>query len=83
MPVTFRAAGSARGAEPDAPGYKWLTLSNTTPGALLATIGASITLIALPDVFRGIGIDPGHGSPGGVVGIVNVVRPQGTSHGYR
>src|SRR5689334_11120846 len=38
--------------------YKWVTLSNTTLGMLIATINASILLIALPDIFRGIRIDP-------------------------
>ncbi len=38
--------------------YKWVALSNTTLGVLLATVNASILLIALPDIFRGIGIDP-------------------------
>jgi len=38
--------------------YKWVALSNTTLGALLASINASIMLIALPDVFRGIGVNP-------------------------
>jgi MFS family permease len=38
--------------------YKWVALSNTTLGMLLATINSSILLIALPDIFRGIGINP-------------------------
>src|SRR3954465_14855379 len=38
--------------------YKWIALTNTTLGMLMATINASILLIALPDIFRGIGIDP-------------------------
>jgi MFS family permease len=38
--------------------YKWVVLSNTTVGVLLATINSSILLIALPDIFRGIGINP-------------------------
>ena len=38
--------------------YKWVALTNTTLGMLIATINASILLIALPDIFRGIGIDP-------------------------
>ncbi len=38
--------------------YKWIALSNTTIGVLMATINSSILLIALPDVFRGIKIDP-------------------------
>jgi MFS family permease len=40
------------------PSYKWVVLSNTTIGMLLATINSSILLIALPDIFRGIHIDP-------------------------
>ncbi len=39
-------------AEPD-PHYKWIALSNTTLGLLMATINSSIVLIALPDIFRG------------------------------
>jgi MFS family permease len=38
--------------------YKWIVLTNTTLGMLMATIDMSIMLIALPDIFRGIGIDP-------------------------
>ena len=38
--------------------YKWIALSNTTLGVLLATLDISITLIAMPDIFRGIQLDP-------------------------
>src|SRR6195952_354914 len=38
--------------------YKWIALSNTTLGVLMVTINASILLIALPDIFRGIQLDP-------------------------
>jgi MFS family permease len=38
--------------------YKWIALSNTTLGVLLATLDLSITLIAMPDIFRGIELDP-------------------------
>ncbi len=38
--------------------YKWVALSNTTLGVLLATIDASIMLIAMPAIFRGIHLDP-------------------------
>ena len=38
--------------------YKWVALSNTTLGTMMATIDTSIMLIALPDVFRGIHLDP-------------------------
>ncbi|MGC8464870.1 MAG: hypothetical protein ACP5O0_02950, partial [Acidimicrobiales bacterium] len=34
--------------------YKWIALSNTTLGVLMATIDGSITLIAMPDIFNGI-----------------------------
>ena len=39
-------------------GYKWIALSNTTLGVLMATLDSSIMLIAMPDIFRGIGLDP-------------------------
>ncbi len=35
-----------------------MALSNTTLAVLLATLDASITLIAMPDIFRGIRLDP-------------------------
>jgi MFS family permease len=38
--------------------YKWIALSNTTLAVLLATLDLSITLIAMPDIFRGIHLDP-------------------------
>jgi len=47
----------ARAAQPG-PHYKWIALSNTTLGVLMATINQSIVLIALPDIFRGIGLNP-------------------------
>ena len=63
MTVDRRAAqqgtGDAAGRE-SAPGdrYKWVALTNTTAGVLLATIDASIMIIAMPDIFRGIHLDP-------------------------
>ena len=48
----------ARARSRDPERYKWLALSNTTLGVLLATIDSSIMLIAMPDVFRGIKLDP-------------------------
>jgi MFS family permease len=38
--------------------YKWIALINTTMGVLMATIDGSIVLIALPDLFKGIKLDP-------------------------
>jgi MFS family permease len=42
----------------DHPRYKWVALSNTTLGTLIATINASIVLISLPAIFNGIKLDP-------------------------
>jgi MFS family permease len=38
--------------------YKWIALSNTTLGALMASIDGSILLIALPEIFNGLGVNP-------------------------
>jgi EmrB/QacA subfamily drug resistance transporter len=38
--------------------YKWVALSNTTLGILMASIDGTIVLIALPSIFRGININP-------------------------
>jgi MFS family permease len=38
--------------------YKWIALSNTTLAVLLATLDGSITIIAMPDIFRGIKLNP-------------------------
>src|SRR4051794_30288273 len=48
----------------DHPRYKWIALSNTTLGTLLATINSSIVLISLPAIFKGIHVNPL--SPGNV-----------------
>ena len=57
MRVTTTAVREADGAAPP-DRYRWVALSNTTLGLLMATINSSIVLIAMPDIFRGIGIDP-------------------------
>ncbi len=38
--------------------YKWTALFVSTLGMLMATIDGSIVLIAMPDIFRGIGLNP-------------------------
>ena len=38
--------------------YKWIALSNTTLGMLAATVNASIVIISLPAIFRGIQLNP-------------------------
>ncbi len=52
-----RAQSNGASSAPD-DRYKWIALSNTTLGVLLATLDASITLIAMPAIFRGIHLDP-------------------------
>ncbi len=42
----------------DHPHYKWVALSNTTLGMLMATINSSIVIISLPSIFTGIHLDP-------------------------
>ena len=55
----WRASNRAlRRPDPRGENYKWIALSNCTLGVLLATLDASITLIAMPDIFRGIHLDP-------------------------
>ena len=52
----MRSAGDARvtvGVH-----YKWIALSNTTLGILMAMINASSLIIALPAIFRGIHLNP-------------------------
>jgi EmrB/QacA subfamily drug resistance transporter len=43
---------------PSGVNYKWIALSNTTLGILLGFVNGSSVLLALPVIFRGIGIDP-------------------------
>src|SRR5215475_10268343 len=57
QPAQSEPAGSAR-ARLAGVHYKWIALSNTTLGMLMATINSSVMLIALPDIFRGIGVNP-------------------------
>jgi MFS family permease len=52
-----RGAAASGGAQPG-DRYKWLALSNTTLGMLAATVNASIVIISLPAIFRGINLDP-------------------------
>jgi len=51
------ARAAANGQRPGGR-YKWVALSNTTLSMTMATIDASIVIIALPAIFRGIGLDP-------------------------
>lgn len=40
------------------PHYKWLVLSNTTIGVVLASMSATSLIIAMPVIFRGINLNP-------------------------
>lgn len=52
------AASHDRRRRPVGPHYKWIALSNTTLGVLMASIDASIVLISLPAIFNGIHVNP-------------------------
>ncbi len=47
-----------RNVDTASPRYRWIALSNTTLGMLMATINGSSVIIALPAIFRGIHLDP-------------------------
>ena len=57
-PTTAPAVTTAEARPAVGSRYKWIALSNTTLGVLMVTINSSIVLIALPNIFRGIGINP-------------------------
>ncbi len=40
------------------PRYKWTALTNTTAGSFMAMMDGSIVIIAMPAIFRGLGLDP-------------------------
>jgi MFS family permease len=70
------APGEATDTQPpaeqfDRDRYKWIALSNTTLSTMIATIDGTIVLIALPDIFRGIHINPLQ--PGNTVFLLGVV----------
>ncbi|MGA2642113.1 MAG: MFS transporter [Spirochaetia bacterium] len=53
-----RAAPSTRSDVGAGNSYKWIALSNTTLGTLMASINNNIVLISLPSIFKGLGINP-------------------------
>src|SRR5579863_4127288 len=55
MAVLFQ---KGRRYRPVGPSYKWIALTNTTLGVLMASIDISIVLISLPAIFNGIHINP-------------------------
>src|SRR5579875_537352 len=58
MSVAGNPSVSPAGSDRRGVNYKWIALSNTTLGILMVTINQSILLISLPDLFRGIKLNP-------------------------
>ncbi len=56
--VAQRQSGTPTTTDKRGVHYKWIALSNTTLGVLMVTINQSILLISLPDIFRGISLNP-------------------------
>ena len=52
------AGSNGSGSDGADPRYRWIALSNTTLSMTMATIDASIVIIAMPAIFRGIKLDP-------------------------
>src|SRR3984957_12169704 len=44
--------------QPRSKNYKWIALTNTTLGMFMAGLDASIVIISMPSIFRGINLDP-------------------------
>src|SRR5258707_396538 len=51
-------ASQPRQLRPTGERYKWIALSNTTLGVLLGAMDSSILLISLPDIFKGLHVNP-------------------------
>ncbi len=58
MAHTTASSRSTHQTQSVGPHYKWIALSNTTLGMLMATINSNIVLISLPAIFNGIGVNP-------------------------
>ena len=53
-----KQSGRGRGSAAGGRVYKWVALSNTTLAMTMATIDASIVIVSMPAIFRGIGLNP-------------------------
>src|SRR5215475_10631551 len=56
--MSAEAKALPRHARPVGPNYKWVALSNTTVGVLLGAMDSSILLISLPNIFKGLNVNP-------------------------
>src|SRR5258706_132461 len=68
--TTTTTQNASRTYKPLGPHYKWIALSNTTLGVLMATINGSIVLISLPAIFSGIGINQIAAILGSIIGLI-------------
>jgi MFS family permease len=53
-----RPGRTARPRSSAAERYRWVALTNTTMAVFMSSLDGSIVIIALPVIFRGIGLDP-------------------------
>jgi MFS family permease len=58
QPGQPRGGGDSGDASGRGGAYRWIALSNTTLAMVMATIDASIVIIAMPAIFRGIHLNP-------------------------
>jgi MFS family permease len=58
IPLEYPPVSATDRPDPRGDNYKWFALSNCTLAVLLATLDGSITLIAMPDIFKGIHLNP-------------------------
>jgi MFS family permease len=56
--VVSEQAGSGESFDGRSRAYQWVALSNTTLAITMATIDASIVIVAMPAIFRGIHLNP-------------------------
>ena len=56
--MTVNVQAAPRHQRPVGENYKWTALSNTTLGVLLGAMDSSIILISLPDIFKGLHVNP-------------------------
>ena len=58
MSAPLRTAPHAADVPAGPDRYKWIALSNTSLGSFMAVLDSSIVIIAMPAIFRGIGLNP-------------------------
>src|SRR5450631_2273792 len=56
--MSANSSAVPRATRPVGKNYKWIALSNTTLGVLLGAMDSSIILISLPEIFKGLHVNP-------------------------